>query len=248
LLTACLSNKNLPSIWPPDDFYLDVSGEFTDDTGNHQRQRFQVWANGLTVYREAKRELPNCPIPIPLFTEVCAYRLDAASIRSLSQKLQRRGLHDRDEIRADNPRFRGDHVTITWRAREQEGQTSSLNPDSNLDPVVNLINAFLPEGRSFRYPDLGGSEEEGELIRVPQPSDSLRGSLEYHIELLKDHPEIEDLELHTFALAVAAGDMSEARQRLSVIESHSPSDILGEVWPEAAWERDFLEPLRAMVR
>ncbi len=248
LLTACLSNKSLPSIWPPDDFYLDVSGVETNETGTHRRQRFQVWADGLAVYREAKSELPNCPIPIPLYSRVCAYRLDPASIRSLAQKLQRRRLYERDDIRADNPRFSGRHVIVSWRAQEQEGQTSSLIPTSNLDPVVNLINAFLPEGRRFDYPDLGGSEEEPELLRVPQPHESLQGALDYHLQLLAAHPEIEDLELHTFALAIAAGDYDEARRRLAVIETYSPSEVIGEVWPEAGWEPDFLELLRGMLR
>ncbi|MHC5063851.1 MAG: hypothetical protein ACYTG5_07740 [Planctomycetota bacterium] len=162
--------------------------------------------------------------------------------------MQRRRLYDRDEIRADNPRFDGRHVIISWRAQDQEGQTSSMTPTSNLDPVVNLVNAFLPAGRSFRYPDLGGSEEERELLRVPQPHDSLQGALDYHLQLIEAHPDIEDLHLHTFALAIAVGDYAEAGRRMQVIETLKPTELIGEVRPDAVWEREFLEPLRAMIK
>lgn len=247
LLTSCLASKDLSSIWPPDDFYLEVRGVWTDARGSHQRQQLQVWADGLVVYRQANSDLPDCPIAIPLFTEVSAYRLDPASIRILSRKLQLRRLYDLDEIRVDNPVIDGEHAVIIWQVRGQQGRISSMSPTSNLDPVLNLINSYLPEGRAIGYSDLAGSPEDREVMQVPSPVDSLSGSLSFHREFADAHLESEELQLHTFALAVANEDWQEAHKRLRIIETYDPSALLGEVLPDAVWQRDFLDVLRAMV-
>lgn len=248
LLNSCLAHRDQLSIWPPEDFYLEVRGVVTDASGSRQKQQLQVWADGLMVYRQAARDLPNCPIPIPLFTEVCAYRLDPETIRSLSRKLHLRHLYDLDEIRIENQVMNGEHAVIIWHAREQEGRISSMSPTTNLDPVLNLINSFLPEGHGIVYDDLAGSLEVREVMQVPTPVDSLSGALAFHVELADAHVENQELTLHTFALAIAGEDWQEARKRLAIIETYRPSAVLGEILPDADWQRDFLEVLRGMVK
>jgi hypothetical protein len=247
LVAACLADRQAPSVWPPDDFGIDVAGEHRRDDGGLVRQRFQVFADGLAVYREAVRALPEVGIELPLFESVSIYELRPESLRTLARLLNRAGLYELDVGQDVNRGIDDPVVVVHWRAFGGAGQISSLVDSGGvLDRVVHVINSFLPPERAFAYPELSGEIEPPHVSRAPAPLDWIGGALICHKKLVELHPDDIGLRLDLLALAVEARDGPTARKQLEWIESRGPDEQLAGAGFD--WERDALGPLREAVR
>ena len=91
LLTCCLTERAvINSEFPPPGFHLEVRTTETTADGLQHTQRFQVWEDGFTLYREADRSL-EVPGPdglrLPVFRRACAYGMGIESTRTLSRML-----------------------------------------------------------------------------------------------------------------------------------------------------------------
>lgn len=245
---SCISNSSPPSVWPPDDFRLIVSGVTRARGGERVEQRFRLLADGLAVYREARRAVPGTPLDLPVFTRVAAYRLRPESVRACGRQLERAGLFDRVLGQSINREQDGQHVALSWRAFGGEGQVSSyVDNGGSLDRIVHVVNSFLPEGHAFRFEALSGEPEPKRLVRVPEPLDSGAGALLCHRRFVETWPDEPALQLDLFALAWAEGDVDTARgafESLTRLGPVAPGDDLVEM---IEWEESCLRPLEELI-
>lgn len=248
-VVSCVSDTTLPSLWPPDDFYLDVRGFEQGAVRERQTQRFQLWADGLAVYRESDRDLEAAPLAVPVFHRVSIYRLDPRSVRTLGRRLERAGLFGLvdDVVRAGGiPMQRvAVHVRAFGGARTV---ATDLMSSGGLDRTLHVVNAFLPEGVTFRHAALGGSIEPRHVSGVPAPQDDVAGAFAVHRRLAELRPDDLELRLDLLALAIEAGDVEFAQAMLRVIERQAPGQENADFLTPEEWQRDFLGPLRELVR
>lgn len=238
LLPGCLSDpSDHPTVWPPDDFHLEVeSGRYTQQA-SQVLQRFQVWSDGLALYREADDSVrdPAGEVSLPVFRRICAWRMLPESTRSLARKLYRRGVLDLHSIQGDQ-RQRAEGLALVLRYRAFGRGKNVVARGQIHGPMVrvlHVVNSYLPEGVEFDLPGMVGDREPQRLTDVPPPTDDLEGSLELHRELLERFSEDPELTLDAFALACRAGRRDVAEQLMTrYLELTEPARRQGEMFPE----------------
>lgn len=243
-VSGCRSNALPPSLWPPEDFRLRVLEIESTEEGPIHRS-FQVWADGLALYREADTVLEGLPEVLPIYRTVAAYMLDDRTTRTLARELQRAGLFAATEPIDENREILGTDASIAWWAHGTRGFVSRRQLDRGpLERALDIVDAYLPPSRAFTPapPDVVRVDE------VPEPLAYTRGALDAHVEILRSRPMGADFLREVFALAVAAGDHAMARDALTEIEQAGPEGAGGEPLDPADWERVELEPLRRVLR
>lgn len=221
-LVSCESIPPPTSIWPPDDYYVEVRYQ-----GNAFDQRARFWRDGLAVYAEAtgwKGGPAQDAVGFPVFGRMVAYRLREQSIRHLSRLLERAGLNDLSGEQTKPGGGDQPMVTIHWRSFGQTGSFWLTGPvDGVAVRVLQLVNSFLPVSCAFGCEGLAvGDPEPRHLVDLPEPTESVSGALDfYRDELLATRPPNPDLAVEAFALAVAAGDRRYAEQLIGLIEAQS---------------------------
>ena len=90
--SGCYSDQTAPSIWPPEDFQLIVSGTAFNEFDERIEQRFRIESDGLALYREAAFAVPHTNLDLPVFSSVSAFRMRDPSVRLIGRMLQRAGL------------------------------------------------------------------------------------------------------------------------------------------------------------
>ncbi|MBK8979234.1 MAG: hypothetical protein IPM29_25335 [Planctomycetes bacterium] len=241
--SGCVTESPVGSRWPGDGFAIDARVVAFPDGEAVPLQSFLAWEDGLAVYREAPRVLPGSAPPIPVYSTVCVYELRPESIRMLARLLARA------ELFGTTSSFRADgettdvEVEVRWSLRSEQGQITTRSTETGrIERVAHVINAFLPAGRTLRWPggDLPGQPEPRRIEGVPEPVDDLAGSLACHLELVRPDRGRTNLGLllDLFGIAVAAGDADDARDALRAITAAvttAAGDAAGDPQALDAW-------------
>ena len=231
VLSGAWRSRRPESIWPPDDYYVEV--RYQGGPRGHQRVRF--WQDGLVFYGEASDSVggpEEGTVAFPVFAEISAYEMRPESIRHLSRLLERAGLNDLSGELVDAGDGTSPMVTIHWRAFEQRGDAwVAGRVQGSAVRVLQVVNAFLPPGRAFDCDGLSvGDPEPAHLVEVPLPVVSVKDALAfYRDELLPVRAPTEDLAIEAFALALEAEDFAGAEELLKQIEA-STGDPSTEWW------------------
>lgn len=250
LATAgCRSNARLPSLWPPDDFSLEVReesgpGEGTGGPGRTVRS-FRVWADGLAILLESRAELPGLPWSQPVFDSLAVYRLDPLSTRALCRGLQRAGLFEESPRRAQNDAPIEPSLSIRWAAMGSRGFSSlRSHARSEVERALEVVAGFLPDGIRFLDvpPDLARVSD------VPQPRRSPRDAVLALRDVARERPDDFALLLDLYVVAVAARDWRAAREALTELQNDRAVGALGDGDAELLdWRKEALPRLRALL-
>jgi hypothetical protein len=228
-------------MWPPADFYLEVRAGRWTDGGLREEKSFHVFADGLAVYREVPADAEDWP---PLFAGLCAYRMAAPSLRSLGRSLAQAGLFDLDAPGGADPDAT-EVVAVIWRGFGREGEAIGRGRVYGpMVQVLHIINAYLPQGRSFELPDMTGEPERPRLGGVPQPAFSAEESYAQHLAWEGRFAGDVRWQVELLALAHHTGHGDKARELLAQIEAaQSPfADATA-----AGERRVLLERLRRLI-
>lgn len=248
LFASCEAPREAVTMWPPEDFRLEVQAFDLGPSGLRVRESFQVWADGLAVWREADTWLEELAHPIPIFDAVSAYELHPNSTRMLGRLLQRAGLFTSGSGQIDNRAASGRHVTVTWTALGGSGTVSSLDQDHGpLDRALRIINTFVPEGREIRYDGFSVGRDERRASATPAPREDAEAALWCHEELARRMLSDPGLQLERIALALAAGDRARARLLFEELERSEPRTLSGQALHDLDWEGAVVEPLRRLL-
>jgi len=242
-LYGCFAPRAHKSKWPPADFFVQVeTGENTVD-GIFQKQKAQIWRDGLVVYQEAVPPQGNPLDPryapltskevnapgLPVYKSVCAYWLAPESIRMLSRMLSQTSIKD---IPATVGNVSGGEGAVLKMLYRRDGNPQEImvyiRIFGPMNRVLHVLNSFLPEGHGFTMPEMVGMPEEAHVVEVPPVAESVEGALGFHRKMLEmkrfseaaaaKDPLVRkrryQLQRETFALACVHGDIPVAEQLL----------------------------------
>ncbi len=246
--TACLTDRTKPSIWPPEDFLVRVSGTKLDARGQPVVQRFQVDRAGIAFYREADATVAEAPLVMPVFDRVVTYELRPESVRQFSRLLQSAKLLENDSAQMFNTGEGVEHVVVNWRAFGRAGQVSSRENSSGvLDRVVHIVNSYLPKGCAFAFPELSGEVEPPHVTRVPDPLEWAPGSIICHRKFTQLYPDDRNLWLDLFALAIVEGDAELAREVYEEVAERGPPPNVDDIMQIVDWREECLDAMRTLM-
>lgn len=233
---ACTTDRSLPaSAWPPDDFHLDVGYQGLRD-GNPVSRRFQVWADGMAVYRRSRSVVsrPDSPITLPVYSAVSAYRMLPEATRSLSRKVWRRSdvlarATGRKPEGAEQPATgplptdpQPEPTDLTEQVRfecramgDVRSGIAAGQAFGSFALVLQVVNQYVPPGEEFRLPGMTTATDESVLMDVPRPREDAAAALGFHQQLLLRFPDDLQLLQDAFALACSNGDRAAAEELLA---------------------------------
>lgn len=179
-LCACRGTELPDSVWPPDNFYLEVRGRQLRPDATVERQSLHVFADGLVVYREAD---PGDAFPgefPPVFSKVSAYRLRRESLRTLARSLDQAGLFQLEAVVGVDATAL-DVVALRCRAFDRDFRAVGRGRVyGEFTDVLHVINSFLPAGCSFTLPDMTGEPQSPRLSGAPAPARDVAGAFAFH--------------------------------------------------------------------
>jgi hypothetical protein len=235
LPAGCTIDRSLPpSSWPPPDFSLEVAYQGSRE-GPPVTRRFQVWADGLSVYRRSREEVthPDSALALPVYSAVSAYRMLPEATRMLGRKVWRRSEilakapmrpADREEpdpartpLQAPPP-LEDQKEQIRFECRAMGDVRSAIaagQVHGSLVSVLQSVNQYVPPGEEFRMPGLPAVPDDNVLIDVPRPKEDAAASFAFHLRLLTLFPSDLQLLLDAFALACHNADREAAEALLS---------------------------------
>jgi len=251
-LMGCLSNRDqAPTIWPPEDFYLEIEGSEVSAEGLQVTQRLQVWADGLLVYQEADRSLrrSGSPLQLPLFERMCAYRLHPESVRALSRQIGQLRI---DELATDQGGGAGEgelqSIHVKWFAfARQKLLYARGRARLPLARLLRAVNSFLPQGHAFSLPRMGGEPEDSRVEQVPPLVEGLDSALAGYTRVLRLRAEDPNLLLSAYALAVDGAGRKRATElldRLRVVLAAASQE--SEMFPEAR-QKPLIQQLEELL-
>ncbi|MCA8944484.1 MAG: hypothetical protein KDB80_18125 [Planctomycetes bacterium] len=243
---GCISGGGAPSLWPPSDFSLSVSAQHRSADGQSVLyQRFFVDYDGLAIYREADDQVAD---GLPVFDVVSEYQLDPQSLRWLSRLASRAGLFRSDSAFESNATPVDSHVELRWTGFDSAGRLSSeIDSGGVLDRMIHVVNAFLPEGRSFGFSGMTGDEEPRSVSRVPEPLEWVDGSLRRHRWYVGRFDDDADFAIDTLAIACRAEDREVAEAMLRLVEKRAPTAGVGPLGEGGEDWKDRIDAYRRAV-
>lgn len=244
---GCISNREqAPTLWPPDDFRLEVELGRYGSEGYQIQQRAQFWNDGLAVYQEADRSLrkEGVPLALPIFERLCSYRLRPESIRSLSREI---GGLDIAALPADQGAGGSDgypfEVHVAWAAF---GSEKDLHARGRvrlpMAQLLRIVNAYLPAGRGFEVPRMGGEPRDARIEQVPDVVEGLETVADGYEVIVPLRSEDRSLLMAAIAVAHVAGRGERLREYLARIDDQL-GGAEGTPFPESG-----LRPVAELVR
>jgi hypothetical protein len=212
-LAGCAAAVPEVSRWTPPDFTVDVR-EVTRDPDGLLRiaRRFQVWADGLAAWRESSGVVVGPNGPVPVFDTVAVYELHPNSLRMLGRLLYRAGLMEDRGGLADGRGVESGDTVIRWSAFGDTGVVASWSEDPVVfDRLLHVVNAFVPDGRTFGEPK--GEVVHRHVADVPEPVTSVRGAVRAHEWLTEIRPDDEEIAGELRALRAIVSGRAEPRAR-----------------------------------
>ncbi len=235
LVAGCLARRPKDTIWPPEDYFLDV--HVVRD--GRERQRVRVWAGGVVAYAEATAWLADPVVAgatLPVYSRLSVYRLHPRSVRQLARAIERAGLYDLDEVEPGVPVAAAGaaRMVARWQLFASRGTASAEEGNGAVVRAVRVLNGYLPSGHLLSIPRMGGESEPRRVSRTPAPADSVDQALALHEDLVELQPADAALREHTLALALAAAGSAGA-------------DALLEQWQEEGLDDGLMVRLRAIA-
>lgn len=228
LLAGCLSpERQLTTVWPPDDFFFEVRHSVITDDGLQERQQVQFHRDGLVFFREASTfiDAAGDEPPLPVFGRACRYQVRKDSLRQLSRLLSRAGLFELSAALNSEPGSAPDLLTVRWRAfGDVRGVLLQGKVYGQAMRVLRITNAFLPRGHEFILTEMTGETEEPHLLAVPEPSTDPAAALAHHEAMLARAPLDQGLLAETFVLAHVVGRNERAGELLQRLEELEAAD------------------------
>ncbi len=219
LLTGCGSTAPQgETVWPPQDFVLEVEWSSGGPPAQAQTKRFTVDASGVCVYSKSASPVidPVSRAALPVFETMCAYRMRLECTRLLARKLHLRGIATLEPQQGavddvDAPAIRLRHGAFgPPRIYTAVGQAHGT-----FVRVLHVVNSFLPSSESFWLPGMAGDSEPEHLADVPAPLAGAGAALAWHEERLALVGDRTGPLLEAFALACRVGDRARSEQLLS---------------------------------
>lgn len=225
LLCACRSGDLPDSLWPPDDFFLEVRSRRLAPDGLIEQQSLHVFADGLVVYREVDPQDPSAGTFPAVFSGVSAYRMRRESTRSLARGLQQAGIFELDTIVGTDATAE-QVVALRCRAFEREKRAVGRGRVyGEFTDVLHVVNSYLPAGCAFTLPDMTGEPQPPRLSRAPAPEQDVAGALAFHRSWAELWPEADiTWRIEHVGLALRAGDVAAAKRLLGDLEAESTRD------------------------
>lgn len=221
-LVGCANIEHMRTVWPPEDFQLELESGVTGDHGLEVRKIAQFYRDGLVVYRETDRDSLKSSVHgasgLPVFHRVCAYRLRSESIRMLSRLLDRQGVADMPPVigTTETAGESGAWLSLRWAGFEKRKAVHVRGRVYGpLGGVLHVINSFLPKQHPFEMPEMTGTVEPRHVESVPPLRDSVAGSLRFHQQLVETLAADPRWERDLFALACAGADWAVAERCLA---------------------------------
>ena len=227
LLPGCYGPAAAESLWPPEDFRLDLKYAVCEEGPEQVRQSALILADGLVVYREADLSLRNsdATIQLPVYQRLCVYQLAPQSIRSLSRELHR--VPVLEVQRVVNPPTEADYHRIdfhlTYKGNEVDVELRDELPGL-ASRVLGVVNGYLPAEHGITMPRVAPYPTENRVQDVPDIGDSVEGALDYHRRWLADNPASAEILSDTFALACVAREWDVADACLAELVKVRPED------------------------
>jgi len=229
-LTGCAASPESRSLYPPENFRLNLEYRVEGDGGSQVKRRASIDAQGLVIVREADTSLRSADgsLAMPVFRRICVYQLHARSIRSLSRWLDQENVKDfnlPDDL--DPPA--GDVEVVEFGLVYSDNEVILVTHGrvfGQMRRVLRAINAFLPEQAGFPNGDLAADRAPSRVQDVPPLLDSPVAALAYHQERLQGGFAENSWRRDTFALACAAGDWVLAQKTLSAMSKLTEPDRL----------------------
>tara|TARA_R110002072_G_scaffold291959_1_gene460334 strand:+ start:30786 stop:31607 length:822 start_codon:yes stop_codon:yes gene_type:complete len=233
LLTGCIGNGLLPSVWPPDNFRLVVEEVQRDGGSAHVIRRLQVIADGTVIYGTSSKPLVDAATGVswPVFDRLSIYRLEPKCVRALARRIDRLGISDvivpasavAQGVGA-GPGTVGPGLTVQWQAfGSQRVLPSSGRLRGAMAEIMAVIASHLPPGESF------ATEMSRPIVPVlrgvPEPKVGAAEALLAFNERMAEDPEDGGLVLAAYALACSAGERRHAEtllQRWLLLERSKP--------------------------
>ena len=210
---ACVTPETTgESLWPPEDFSVAVRRAETRNGVAQELYRFRVFGDGLALWRQARRSVGGAAVGtglLPVLDTVCCYRLRPESLRMLSRELDAAGVGAVRSASGDDRDPEAPVLAIRYRGFGRDTvafATGDPESGSDLRRVLDVLHGYVPAGRRLMPNDLTGRRLEPALLRVPEPTQSIQGSLRLHQDLCRRYPEDLELVVDAFALAVAHGE------------------------------------------
>ena len=227
LLAGCNGVRAPRSLWPPDDFRLEVKYAVWEEGKEQVRQSALILADGLVVYREADLSLRSldATIQLPIYRRLCVYRLAPESIRSLSRELD--SVPVLEVQRIVNPPTEADYHSIEFRLTYKGNEVDLVLKDvvpSLANRVLGVVNGYLPAEHGITMPRIAPYPVENRVQDVPDIGDSVEGALDYHRRWLAESPADVEILGDTFALACVAQDWEFANACLEELVEKRPED------------------------
>jgi hypothetical protein len=222
LLCACRSGDLPDSLWPPDDFFLEVRARRLAPEGLVEQQSLHVFADGLVVYREVDPQDARAGTFPAVFSRVSAYRMRRESTRSLARGLHQAGMFDLDTIVGTDATAE-QVVALRCRAFERDRRAIGRGRVyGEFTDVLHVVNSYLPVGCAFALPDMTGEPQPARLSRAPAPEHDIAGALAFHRSWAELWPEADiTWRVEHLGLALRAGDLASATRLLGQLEAES---------------------------
>ncbi|MEZ6038199.1 MAG: hypothetical protein R3F29_12000 [Planctomycetota bacterium] len=210
LLSGCVGTELPPSLWPPQDFVVELEEVRFVDDGVHVLRRFRVDASGVALYGESEQPLllPGTNVSLPVFDRLAIYRLAPECVRALSRRICRIGSPD---LSVD-PGVHGTAeigLVVRWQAfQAREELTGAGRLHGVLAEIVALVAAYLPPGVQLHTQF--GRKVVPVLTGVPEVAESGDGALSAYRELREQSGNAPNFLLEGLALACARGARDDA--------------------------------------
>jgi len=229
-LTGCAASPESRSLYPPENFRLNLEYRVEGDGGSQVKRRASIDAQGLVIVREADTSLRSDDgrLAMPVFRRICVYQLHARSIRSLSRWLDQENVKDFNPLDDLNPPD-GEVKVVECGLVYSDNVVSLVTRGrvfGQMRRVLRAINAFLPEQAGFPNGDEDDERAPSRVQDVPPILDKMVVALAYHQERLQGGFAENSWRRDTFALACAAGDWVLAQKTLSAMSKLTESDRL----------------------
>lgn len=237
------------SLWPPEDFVLEVEWTSGGAPEQSKAKRFTVDATGLCVFAKSSSPIvdPKTKAALPVFDSMCAYRLRPECTRLLARKLHLRGVRGLEPQQGAVEDLAAPAIRIRHGAFGPSRSCVAVGEAHGaFVKALHVINSFLPPSESFWLPGMTGDGEPEHLADVPAPLEGAPAALAWQEDQLRERGDQPQLLLDAFAVSCRLGDRARSEQLLARWEAAAVVSASKEA-PFADAPRVLPEMLRRML-
>lgn len=230
VFTACATDLDQDSIWPPKDFVVSVEEASIRDGELVVERRFRARADGLACFATASGAIVDqeSGSSLPVWSRLSVYKLVPTCTRALARRVHRAGVLDLERTRGQREGAVEVGAVLRWRAFDRAVVvTSRGRVHGSMAEILAIVAAHLPDGERLLTPGVTERGIASVLRGVPKPHEDVEGSLRTHLELLDQSPTDTVMLLDAFALACRSGRRELAEQLIDRWTKATASDFAG---------------------